>query len=272
MAVAKSWGWAGLPILATIGLLTFAPQWGVGYRGVTFVGVMVIVAVELAVIGALVNGRPIGAFIDNRNRISLSKLQAGAWTVVVLAALATAAAFNMVAPDNGTGYVTALAVTIPGDLLLAMGISATSLVASPALLSLKAGETPSTQAVDQAAIKMNRTDGTDVPANGKVAMKALASEASWADLVTGEEVGNVGYPDLGKIQQVLITALLLGCYTAYIYTAFSRTTTLAIHSLPLLDTSFVGLLALSHGTYLAYKAVPHTGTGKPAPQTGSEQV
>jgi hypothetical protein len=262
VTVAKSWGWAGLPILAITGLLAFAPHWGVGYRGATFVGVMLILAAELAIIGALVNGRPIGAFIDNRNRISLSKLQAGAWTVVVLAALATAAAFNMTAPDNGTGYVTALAVTIPGDLLLAMGISATSLVASPALLSLKAAETPSQESVDQAAVKVNGTGGADIPANGKVALNATATEASWADLVTGEEVGNVGYPDLGKIQQVLITTLLLGCYTAYIYMSFSRTTTLAITTLPLLDTSFVGLLALSHGTYLAYKAVPHTGSEK----------
>ena len=33
-----------------------------------------------------------------------------------------------------------------------------------------------------------------------------------------------------------------------------------IHALPALDKSFVWLLGLSHASYLAYKAAPHTET------------
>ena len=47
------------------------------------IAVLLLTAIHLALVGWLVNNRPMGVFIDNRNRISLSKLQAGAWTVVV---------------------------------------------------------------------------------------------------------------------------------------------------------------------------------------------
>jgi hypothetical protein len=230
------------------------PRLGVQYRGYVFLAVLALLAAELAVIGWLVNNRPIGAFIDNRNRISLSKLQAGAWTVVVLAAFATAAAYNASAPSALAGTVTALAVVIPGELLLAMGISATSLVATPALLSLKSDETPVDGAAAEAAQKLN------VPLNpsGKIVAKAAASDASWADIVTGDELGNAGSPDLGKIQQVLITVLLLGCYAGYAFAALANAHTATITSLPLLDKSFVWLLGISHASYLAYKAAPHT--------------
>lgn len=134
-----------------------------------------------------------------------------------------------------------------------MGISATSLVATPALLSLKADEDPQ----DDAAAKASLRTGTNVVANGKLANKASPAQASWADLVTGEEIGNVGTPDLGKIQQVLITLILLGAYAGYVFENFSLVSGV-IGSLPQLDKSFVWLLGISHASYLAYKAAPHT--------------
>lgn len=256
----KSWAVAALPLIVIAVLLGVAPNFGIGWRAGSFVATTLLLMVELGVIGWLVNNRPIGAFIDNRNRISLSKLQAGAWTVLVLGALATAAAFNTMAPDDGTGYVSALAVQIPGELLLAMGISATSLVGTPMLLSLKAGENPAEQALGDAQTKLagQGLDADTVGSKGKLLHKSLPRHARWADLFTGEELGNAGYPDLGKIQQVLITLLLLGLYFAYVYGALARSTTLMVTALPRLDQSFVWLLGISHATYLAYKAAPHT--------------
>jgi hypothetical protein len=258
---------AALPFFAAALALILTPIWAMraggncasNARGFLFLGVMALLAAELAAIGWLVNKRPIGAFIDNRNRVSLSKLQAGAWTVVVLSALVTAAAFNAVAPGMSAANVSALNVQIPGELLLAMGISATSLVATPSILSLKADQpTPSQTAQEDAATKMNVATSS-VKANGTLVTKAKPEEASWGDLVTGDEVGNAGMPDLGKIQQALITLLLLGCYIGYAFNDFSAHTAVIV-SLPLLDKSFVWLMGISHASYLAYKAVPHTPT------------
>jgi hypothetical protein len=248
----KHWAWAFAPLVLVAILLVSAPQLELlSNKGAVFLAVLLLLTGELAVIGWLINGRPMGAFIDNRNCLSLSKLQAGAWTVVVLAAFATAAAFN--ANGAHTETVTALSVAIPGELLLAMGISATSLVAAPGLLSLKAQETPAEGQDVQATARLK----TEIQANGKVATKSAPEHASLADLVTGDEVGNAGTPDLGKIQQALITLLLLGCYADYVYVEFAKATA-PIASLPMLDKSFVWLMGISHASYLAYKAAPHT--------------
>ncbi len=254
MTIPKHWGWAAAPIVAIAVGLIVAAQLGTWCRGYAFLGVLILLAGELVIIGWLVNGRPVGAFIDSRNLLSLSKLQAGAWTVVVLAALATIAVFNILAQGSDTGTVTNLDITIPGELLLAMGISATSLVATPALLSVKADQDPDPVVAAQAALKPDAPTGTP---NGKVATNAVAADASWGDLVTGDEVGNANSPDLGKIQQLLITVLLLGCYVGYVYIGLS-TSAAPIHTLPALDKSFVWLLGISHASYLAYKAAPHT--------------
>jgi hypothetical protein len=255
----KSWFWAAVPLsvmcLTSIALPQLLPHG----RAWLFLISAALLAGEFAVIGALINDRPIGAFIDNRNLLSLSKLQAGAWTVIVLSALATAAAYNAVGPGHSYATVAALNVVIPDELLLAMGISATSLVAAPALLSLKAAEAPQAHAAQGAA---NRTKKT-VVGNGKLLTKQTAKDASWADLVTGEELGNAGTPDLGKIQQGFITLILLGAYSFYIFQYFGSNIAL-ITQLPTVDKSFVWLLGLSHGTYLAYKAAPHTASANQA--------
>jgi hypothetical protein len=251
----KSWGYAALPLIAATALLILAPIYWIGLRAVVFLILMGLMIVELAMIGWLINGRPAGAFIDNRNRLSLSKLQAAGWTVVVLAGFATAAAYNIATAMYEGTSVTALAIVIPGDLLLVMGISATSLVATPALLTLKSQQPPASAAMIDAA--KARLGSADLEANGKVATREQSANASWADIVTGDEIGNIGSPDLGKIQQVAITLLLLGCYIAYLYAdlAGSQET---IRTLPTLDPSFVWLLGISHASYLAYKAAPHT--------------
>lgn len=249
----KNWTLAAIPLALIAILLLFAPGHWAQSRSISFLIVIVLTAFEFLIIGYLVNGRAAGAFIDNRNRLSLSKLQAGAWTVLVLSALATAGAYNAFAPGVNYGSVEALAVTIPGDLLLAMGISATSLLGAPTLLSLKADEQPAEDSVAAANVK----SAAPLDVNGKLANKANVADASWSDLFTGEEVGNVGTPDLGKIQQALITLLLLALYAAYVFQSFSTGPT-PFKALPTLDKSFIWLMGISHATYLANKAVPHT--------------
>jgi hypothetical protein len=259
VAARKHWLWAAAPLVLAALVLFIVPQlpaWRTMGRAWAFLAVLALLTGELMVIGLLLRRRFSGAFIDNRNMLSLSKLQAGGWTVLVLAAFATAAAFNATVPHVDYSNVAALSVVIPGELLLAMGISATSLVATPGLLSLKAAQTPAVGAEQAAA---NRT-GKVTTSNGKVAGRASPADASWADLVTGDEVGNAGTPDLGKIQQALITLILLGAYGYYVFEYF-LTGPASIPSLPTLDKSFVWLMGISHASYLAYKAAPHTSDG-----------
>ncbi len=255
----RNWIWAALPIvLLAVGFFV-APALAPQGRAWTFVLAMGVLAAEFVVIGQLVNGRISGAFIDNRNLLSLSKLQAGAWTVVVLAAFATAAAYNVAAGKVDYSLLNVLRVQIPSELLLAMGISATSLVAAPSLLSIKSNEQP----VEHAALGAANRTGRPVVPNGKLLTRPGPEDAAWEDLVTGEELGNAGTPDLAKIQQGLITLILLGAYAGYVFQFFA-TTPGAVTALPTIDKSFVWLMGISHASYLANKAAPHSSS-KPDP-------
>jgi len=223
-------------------LACFAPLWHwVHARQVAFLLAVVLMSLELAAIGICINNRATGVIIDSRNVMSLSKLQACAWTILVLSALLIAAAFNLSTPDSQ-----ALNIVIPPELLVAMGISATTLAATPALLSLKTNQT--------------------TPTSGGASVNVLASnssifDADWTDMLTGDETGNQASPDLGKIQQFLVTLLLLGVYGLFIVRWFTGAH--PIHKLPPLDQSFIWLMGISHASYLAYKAAPHTAVGAP---------
>ncbi len=80
-------------------------------------------------------------------------------------------------------------------------------------------------------------------------------DASYMDLFTGDDVTNFDRADVGKIQQFLISLLLLGLYGAYVFSAFAGTA--PITTLPKIDPGFIWLLGVSHASYLAYKAAPH---------------
>jgi hypothetical protein len=209
----------------------------------------------ILMVGDALSGRLTGLIIDNRNRMSLSKLQMLVWTIVVVSALVVYAAYNV-----RLQVAAPLDLTIPPPLLFAMGIAATSFIATPAILSLKSQQTPAQADMDTA----NAAAGT-LQNTGKVYGSASLGDASWTDLFQGDEVGNFDSPDLSKIQQVAITLLLVGIYSAQIINQFAGLTTPGhkLDTLPVLGQQFVVLMGISHASYLAYKAAPHTATGDP---------
>jgi hypothetical protein len=181
------------------------------------------------------NERPAGVLIDNRNRVSLSKLQAVSWTILVLSGLVilVAAKLEDVAMVKGP-------ILIDGYLLAAMGISATSLVATPAILSLKA-----------------RPEGVS-----QVFDRAVPTAARWVDIFRGDDIGNANSPDLSKIQQFLISGVVIGAYAFMLGKALRFGDVTADGSGPVLELPRLGddllwLLGISHVGYLSYKAVPH---------------
>lgn len=212
----------------------------------------------VALIGVALVRRPAGAIIDNRNRISLSKFQAAAWSVLILSTLITAAAARL-----GAGDAAPLDVAIPSELLAAMGISAASLVAAPALVSRKAdAPPPPPEVVAQAEAATNTPPGAGA-AHGRIFARQTPACANWLDMFQSEEVDSAGSPDLSKIQQFLVTLVLVGVYGAMVWSALVAGTVIdqgdVKGSLPALDQQFIWLLGISHASYLATKAVPQGG-------------
>jgi hypothetical protein len=101
---------------------------------------------------------------------------------------------------------------------------------------------------------------------------ARLDESRWADLITGEEAANANQVDVSRLQYLVITFLLLGSYLIlllrYLGSIDGTQVLMAAHdaapvfpSMPPVDGTFLGLLVLSHGGYLAFKALPSTGAG-----------
>ena len=239
-----------------------SPQFGLPVQWAISAALLVVFC---AFIGVAISGRPAGLIIDNRNRVSLSKLQAAAWSVIVLSALATAV-FSRIR----LGSDQPVNIDLPGQLLAVMGISATSLVAAPVILSLKGGETPAAGQEVATAAKLG-DDPDSLSSVGKVYARANASDAQWLDLFRGEEVSNAASPDLSKLQQFLITVVVLIAYGASLWALFSgKPPADSPHdwpkSLPSFSDNMAWLVGISHAGYLAYKAAPH-GASAGAPTT-----
>jgi len=220
----------------------------------------------LALVGVAINRRPAGILIDNRHRVSLSKFQAALWTVLILSALITSAAARAaVTPELPPAAGGVVGFSIPAELLAAMGIALTSLVATPALLSNKTdGPAASAQSLTAAAEKTGRSADM-ITSVGRVVGWRSAACAQWMDMFRGDDDSNAGAPDLSKVQQFLITLTLVGVYGASIWSGFVEPEAKFLQGpklwLPPLDSNFVWLLGISHAGYLAYKAAPHGRQG-----------
>lgn len=185
--------------------LRLAPEW-IWFS--TILGLLLVVMV----IGACVNGRYDGIVIDNRNRVSLSKFQATLWTLLVLSAVTSAAAYKAAS----LGAEQTLALKIPYELIIAMGISALSFAGTPLILGAKADKSGSILEISRTADKL-ALDLAQVETTGLVFGRADPSDASWADMFRGDDTGNAASVDLSKVQQFLITTGLVLMYAGMLW-------------------------------------------------------
>jgi hypothetical protein len=225
----------------------------------------------LIIIGIGIAGRPAGTWIDERNKMSLSRLQLIAWTVVVLSGFLVAALSNLRADSADDP----LAIAVPEILWAAMGISAISLVGSPLILSTKKHRDPNRPEMMRSLEQFGDTSvglgfladdprmlatPAGIRSIGTVEVRESPSNASWADLFRGDETGNFAYVDLGKVQMLLLTVVVLLAYGLALFGLLSGDGPYL--KLPMVAEGMVAILGISHAGYLTTKAVSHSA---PAP-------
>ena len=258
---ASNWSWwhtAGLVLFVVLVVWVAVPQ-TMGLR----VG-WIVFAVSLVgftgVAGHGIKGVWRGMFIDERNMISLSRLQMFVWTVVVLSAYGTIA-LARVQQDP----VTALDVEVPQELWLLMGISTTSLVGSPLIKNTKRSPGSALGLQQKKDALENQREGLsdEVTTAGQIVSKTTVDGASWSDLFTGEEITNVAHLDLAKIQMFFFTIILVLSYVVALWSLFAECTVseaqpkcVPLTILPDVGDGALTLLVISHGGYLLNKAVP----------------
>jgi hypothetical protein len=253
-------GWlaAALLLVCFAGNIHFAPTSPLD----TWLVTLVVITVSLALFG-LACGRWEATFIDNRNRMSLSKLQVILWTIAIFSALLSASCFNA----GGQGDMAAImGITIDPKLWGLLGIAVTTAIGQPLALSSKSYRVVSDPELDDT--KQNLHAITGVPASnvqndGHVLVKADQTDARWSDLIRGDDVGNADLIDFSKVQQLyftLLTLLIFGLAVARELVA-AATSHNAITALPVPDAGFLGLLAASGAGYLVYKGMSHSKDG-----------
>jgi hypothetical protein len=226
--------WAGISKTLATDLNGRLPVW-------TFIALALLMLAFAIVIGWGITGHVGGLLADpvKGGRLSLSRLQVLAWTFLVLAAYLNAIVVNL-----ARGVPDPLDVAIPGELLIAMGISVASLTGARIVLKAK-------EANNGVALPTDfDRDARTISANKSAVYKA--GFADWRDLFAGDTAETAGALDLGKIQMFYITVALVLGYGIVVATGFAHVSD-KITTLPQLDQAFVALLAISHAGYLTMK-------------------
>jgi hypothetical protein len=117
-------------------------------HGVNLALVNALMLLEMLVLGLAISKNPLGTLINERNLISLSRFQMVLWTVIVLGAFLTFALVRI----KDSSVVDSLNIKRDRHLLALLGISTTSLISSPLLLSTKTKKEPEQAEVKKTAV------------------------------------------------------------------------------------------------------------------------
>jgi hypothetical protein len=212
------------------GILSMNNKAATGWLLLPWLLTAILMVLCFAVIGRLppvVDSR--GVLIDQRNRISLSRLQLVVWSLLVISAVVTYGALNGV-----WGRSAPLGLDIPKELWILLGLSTASFVAAPMVLA---------------------------PKENALATKPFGGHA-WRDIFYGDDTGNADQVDFSKVQQFFFTVVLVTVYGVGLGSVLMKTIPASetLLKFPPLDPNFIGIMAVSQVAYIAYKAVPQNKT------------
>ncbi len=229
--------------------------------------------------GLAMQGLFFGALIDERNRLSLSRAQQLAWTIVLLGGYSVLAVFNVALlaahlRDLGQGAAVSSAAQAIPSLFPSMDATLWAVLGITVAISpyLSRRILPF-QAIDAAGAAAGQEVEVIRPApSQQLDTNAIASEAKWTDLFQGERVGDADHVDVSRLQHLVITGLLLASYIVllvqYARAIDGTAVLLALRTgapvfagMPPVDATFVGLLTLSHAAYLGFKTLPGAAGG-----------
>ena len=248
-------GWIGLTVVPRRGLT----------RSTAWMLILALMAAFAVVTGRSITGYWRGILIDNRFKMSLSRLQVLVWLCIVLSALLTASLTNL-----AFGAQSALAIQVPQELWILLGISAVSGVASPVLMAPKKDKPADPIELDKTVSELQKDDHIDVDKTHAsiIVENKSPKDARWSDLLRGDESGNAATVDLGKLQMFFITFVVGLGFCVAVQRLFDGAG--PVTALPAVDSTVNTLLGISHTGYLANKVVPHSREST-APSAGSPE-
>lgn len=265
-----------LPIVSILVIMAIFLSGLFAPKGWNWALVMFFMIVFIALLGRLITGRFSGVFINERYKMSLSRFQLVIWTLIVLSAFLTVALERVSA-----GVPDPLAIALPTQLWALLGISTTSLVGSPLILSTKVQKEPTPEVIKKAAQmrvpalvkeekgqeERERARAEAVISNSVKTFGILDSDekpkdAKFSNMFTGDELGNRDIIDLAKVQMLFFTLIIAFSYMILLVNLIITAEPAGLNSFPELSDGLVALLGISSAGYLTNKAPDHTQTKK----------
>jgi hypothetical protein len=198
-----------------------------------------LVTVTFVLIGIAVRHSVFGVLVDFRNRMSLNNLQIVLWTILFVSTLAA------IGICKGT-----LHIYIAPELWALMAISTGSMMGAVIIKGSKAQQQPA--------------PGTLAAANpNRIGLLVTADKPRFSDMFKGEEDADADKVDISKLQMFFFTVFSVVGYVIVL----SKDSLAKVPEgltekydlyLPLLSTSLVTMIGISHMGYLTVKAAPRT--------------
>jgi len=232
--------------------------------GLPMAGMMASVSLFVMAIGLGLKQHPLGVWINSQNRMSLARAQVSLWTLVILGGYGLIALFNVafvgIDADN-------VFPSMNAALFLGLGISFVSPMASKLILNQKEDDSVLGAVGGSFTAQGEISRFTGLVATSTLLRYPSPLYATVMDFFTGEEEGNKGEIDISRVQNVIVTMILVVAYGGFLFARVRNLPVTDIFSainvakplfpaMPDVDTSFNALLAISHSAYLAAKATP----------------
>ena len=223
----------------------------------SYIVVVFLMILFMIVLGIRISSRPAGILINERNLMSLTRFQLVLWTVIILSAYLVAALIRI----RNRNLVDALNISLDKNLWGLLGISTASLVGAPILQSSKKTQDPKVEEVTKTANKLAENPLTiAVNSQGVLYANPSIEDAALSDMFEGDEVGNTAYVDVAKVQMFFFTVVAALSYAAQLFDWIKLGNPDSLGQFPLVSSSLVAILGISHAGFLASKSTTHTPT------------
>lgn len=213
--------------------------------------------------------RPMGIFINERNLMSLSRLQMVSWTIIIVSAYLV-----MVFARIRTGVADPFGIAMDWHIWAVLGLSAAAVVGAPLINSGKGVKQPVTgpdtpkgenappdisPVVRKAASAFDqKPDEVEQTRTGILYANPDPKFARFSDIFEGEELSNTMYIDISKVQMFWFSVVAIVAYTVFLMNLFLTSDPQLMNAFPPFSDGFIAILTVSHAAYLGGKGVTHT--------------
>ncbi len=216
-----------------------------------------IIFIFLLLTGKTITGRGLGILINERKLMSLSRLQLVIWTAVIVSGFFVIAVARIRMGD----VAQPLNIGVDWKIWTLLGMSTASFVGTPLLYGNKTDKEPDDPALAQKVATRYQETAAAVDTNrqGILYGNSNIADARFTDMFEGDELANVQFVDVAKLQMFFFTVVVAIAYGMQLYAMIAYgDLSVGDVQMPELQEGLLALMGVSHAGYLGSKGVDRT--------------